>query len=129
MPVCSLHSKMGNLQLWAMIIFLGSPASTASFRLSQHPSAVKFPDHWVSSQIAVGRLGVITEVELSIIPQDMVERLTFETSFAEFVDSMMDLQEDYTEALNGTSPMTVSEVLSDYEGTQVGKYCAFTDNV
>lgn len=62
---------------------------------------------------------MITEVELSIIPQDMVERLTFETSFADFVEKMMDLQEKYTEAVNGTSSRTVADVLSDYEGTQV----------
>ncbi len=71
-------------------------------------------------QIAVGRLGVITEVELSIIPQDMVERVTFDSPFADFVDKMIDLQDDYTEAVNGTSSRTVAEVLSDYEGTQVG---------
>jgi hypothetical protein len=39
-------------------------------------------------QIAVGRLGVITEVELSIIPQDMVERQITTTSFWDFVDAM-----------------------------------------
>ena len=62
---------------------------------------------------------MITEVELSIIPQDMVERLTFETSFADFVEKMIDLQEEYTEAVNGTSSRTVADVLSDHEGTQV----------
>ena len=71
-------------------------------------------------QIAVGRLGVITEVELSIVPQDMVERVTFDSPFADFVDKMIDLQDDYTEAVNGTSSRTVAEVLSDFEGTQVG---------
>lgn len=39
-------------------------------------------------QIGVGRLGVITEVELSIIPQDMVERQITTTSFWDFVDAM-----------------------------------------
>lgn len=61
---------------------------------------------------------MITEVELAIIPQDMVERETFETSFEEFVDRMMDLQEAYLAALNGTTEQTVAEVLAEYEGTQ-----------
>ena len=101
--------------------------SEAELMLSQLLSAVDFSDQGLWFQIAVGRLGVITEVELSILPQDMVERLTFETSFADFVDAMMDLQEDYTEAVNGTSSRTVAEVLSDYEGTQVDKDCALTE--
>lgn len=73
----------------------------------------------VSGQIGVGRLGIITEVELSVIPQDMVGRETYETTFEEFVDRMRELQDDYNEAVNGSSSRTVAEVLSDYEGTQV----------
>ena len=53
------------------------------------------------------------------MPQDMVERVTFETSFEEFVDKMRELQDDYREAVNGTGSRTVADVLSDYEGTQV----------
>ena len=62
---------------------------------------------------------MITEVELSIIPQDMVERETFETSFWDFADKMQELQDDFLEAVNVTSSMTVAEVLAEYEGTQV----------
>lgn len=58
-------------------------------------------------------------MELSILPQDLVERETYETDFRTFVDKMLDLQDDYLEALNGTSPLSVAEVLSEYEGTQV----------
>ena len=38
---------------------------------------------------------------------------------------MQVLQDDYNEALNGTSGRTVAEVLSSYEGTQVCLYPSF----
>lgn len=72
----------------------------------------------VCVQIGVGRLGVITEVELEIVPQDMLEREVFSTSFDDFVAAMKQLQDDYVAALNGSSKSTVADVLSEYEGTQ-----------
>ena len=64
-------------------------------------------------------LGVITEVEMVIMPQDMVEREVTTTDFSAFVEAMQILQEEYNAALNGTGSKTVVEVLAEYEGTQV----------
>lgn len=66
----------------------------------------------------MGRLGVITEVEMVIMPQDMVEREVTTTDFSEFVAAMRVLQEDYNAALSGTGSKSVAEVLAEYEGTQ-----------
>ena len=73
----------------------------------------------LSWQIAVGRLGVITEMELSLIPQDMVTRVVTNMDFWEFVQALHQLQDDYNAALNGTGAQTVAQVLASYEGTQV----------
>ena len=62
---------------------------------------------------------MITEVELSIIPQDMVTRVVTNMDFWEFVQALHQLQSDYNAALNGTGPQTVAQVLASYEGTQV----------
>ena len=62
---------------------------------------------------------MITEVELSIIPQDMVTRVVTDMDFEEFVQALHQLQDDYNAALNGTGPQTVAQVLAKYEGTQV----------
>lgn len=70
-------------------------------------------------QVNVGRLGIVTEVELSIIPQDMVARTVTATDIWGFVDAMKTLEVDYKAALSGTGPRTVAQVLSEYEGTQV----------
>lgn len=71
-------------------------------------------------QVGVGRLGVITEVEMVIMPQDMVERTVTTMDFMDFVEAMQKLQDDYNSAMNGTSKRTVADVLAEYEGTQAG---------
>lgn len=76
------------------------------------------PALWKAVQISVGRLGVITEVELAIMPQDMVARTTDDISFWDFVKILKDLSEEYRAAKNGTSDKTVAEVLAAFEGTQ-----------
>ena len=75
-------------------------------------------------QISVGRLGVITEVEMIIMPQDMVTREVINTEFSVFVKAMQTLQNEYNAALQGTGSKTVVEVLAEYEGTQVRRILA-----
>ena len=70
-------------------------------------------------QVAVGRLGVITEVELRIFQQDMPEHRVTETSSAGMLSNLLDLQHRYKLAVQASNTMAVAEVLAEYEGTQV----------
>ena len=70
------------------------------------------------AQVSVGRLGVITEIEFEIVPQRMVQRDTYTTSFDDFVDAIQALQDEHNEAQEN-GPEAVASVLAAYEGTQV----------
>ena len=70
-------------------------------------------------QVAVGRLGVITEVDLRIFQQDMLERRVTETSSAGMLSNLLDLQHRYKLAIQASNTTAVAEALADYEGTQV----------
>ena len=70
-------------------------------------------------QVAVGRLGLITEVELRIFQQDMLERRVTETSSAVMLSNLLDLQHRYKLAIQASNTTAVAEALAEYEGTQV----------
>ena len=69
--------------------------------------------------MGVGRLGIITEVELMILPQANVSRTGVDLTFPDMVRQIKELQANWTGALAGTNRMTVPEVLDPWEGTQV----------
>lgn len=70
-------------------------------------------------QVSVGRLGIITELEFDIIPQQMLTRLGHNVAWADFQANIVQLQNDYNAVLNGTSPRSIEDVLDPWEGTQV----------
>ena len=70
-------------------------------------------------QVGVGRLGVITEVELMIKPQSMITRQGVNVTWPQFLDSIKELQANWTGAVAGTNGLTTSEVQNVWEATQV----------
>ncbi|MCJ1422974.1 hypothetical protein MMC29_000855 [Sticta canariensis] len=77
------------------------------------------PHLWHAAQTSVGRLGIITEVELMIKPQSMIKRSGYMLSFNEFVAQMRQLQANWTGALAGTNGLTIEQVQDAWEATQV----------
>lgn len=70
-------------------------------------------------QVGVGRLGVITEVELMIKPQTMVQRELVLITWQEFREQLEQLQSDWNAAVAGTDGLTKFEALDAWEGVQV----------
>ena len=69
--------------------------------------------------MSVGRLGIITEVEFDIIPQQLLTRLGHNVAWTDFQAAIVQLQNDYNSVLNGTSSRSIEDVLDPWEGTQV----------
>jgi len=67
----------------------------------------------------VGRLGVLTSVEPSIVQQRPVQRLLQTTSTAEFTAQVKAVQDAYTAALNSGSIIALAAALSQIDETQV----------
>lgn len=80
------------------------------------------------AQVSVGRLGIITELEFELLPQQNLTRLGHSMAFTDFELSVLQLQEDYAAALNGTGNMTIDDVLEPWEGTQARMWLACTRN-
>ena len=64
-------------------------------------------------------MGVITEVELMIKPQSMINRVGINVNFYDFVASIQQLQADWNGAVAGTNGMTTAEVQNSWEAVQV----------
>ncbi len=67
----------------------------------------------------MGRLGVLTSVELSIVQQRPVQRLLQTISAAEFTAQIKAVQDAYTAALSSGSVIALAAALSQIDETQV----------
>ena len=66
----------------------------------------------------MGRLGIITELEFDLVPQQNLTRTGHRLPWGGFVDLLLQLQADYAGVIAGNT--TAAEVLDPWEGTQVG---------
>lgn len=69
-------------------------------------------------QLAVGRLGIVTEIDFKIIPQRLLTRSVVNQTFGEFINWTVDIQDRYKLALASGSEAAISEALSPVDMTQ-----------
>ena len=84
-------------------------------------------------QEAVGRLGIITNVTLSIVPNIQIRRLLDQMSTQAFINQIKSFQATYNQALADDSPVSIADALSEIDETQVTlcrerASCARVDN-
>ena len=77
------------------------------------------PNTEMHAQISVGRLGVITEVDFSIIPQQLLTRSVTNITFADFAKLAATAQDSYKAALQSDSEDAISAALQPLDRTQV----------
>lgn len=70
-------------------------------------------------QLAVGRLGIVTEIDFKIIPQRLLTRTVMTQSFDDFVAWTMAAQERFKAAVASGSQAAVSDSLRAVDQTQV----------
>ena len=70
-------------------------------------------------QISVGRLGVIIEVDFSIIPQQLLTRSVTNITFTDFQKWTATAQDSYKAALQSNSEVAISAALQPLDRTQV----------
>ena len=71
-------------------------------------------------QISVGRLGVITELDFDIIPQQLLTRTLDNLTFSEYQSWITSIQNTYKAALQSGDPGRISAALKPLDRTQVG---------
>ena len=71
-------------------------------------------------QISVGRLGVITELDFKIIPQQLLTRTLDNLTFSEYQSWLTSIQNTYKAALRSGDPSQISAALKPLDRTQVG---------
>jgi len=73
----------------------------------------------------VGRLGVITELHFSIIPQQLLTRMVSNITFSDFQKWISTAQDSYKAALQSGNQASISEALKPLDRTQVcsGRFC------
>ena len=77
------------------------------------------PKPGVHAQISVGRLGVITEVEFRIIPQQLLTRGVTNITFTDFQKWAATAQDSYKTAVQSSDENAISTALQPLDRTQV----------
>ena len=70
-------------------------------------------------QVSVGRLGVITQLTLKIVPQQAVRRAEQDMTIASFADQVKQVQVAYMQAKHTNSSSAVWTALHSLNETQV----------
>lgn len=70
-------------------------------------------------QVSVGRLGVITQLSLSIMPQQAVQRAEQDMTAAQFAQQVKQVQDAYTQAKQTGSSEAIWTALHSLNETQV----------
>ncbi|KAK9839103.1 hypothetical protein WJX74_009638 [Apatococcus lobatus] len=99
-------------QLLALDVVLANGTLTTFTKAS-------YPHLWKALQISVGRLGIITQLTLRIIPQQAVQRSQAQLSDAQFAQQIKLTQDAYTSALDGGNQSLVVAALAQLDETQV----------
>ncbi|CAK0783638.1 hypothetical protein CVIRNUC_006837 [Coccomyxa viridis] len=80
------------------------------------------PHLWRAAQISVGRLGVITELDFEIIPQQLLTRTLDNLTFSEYQSWLTSIQNTYKAALQSGDPSQISAALKPLDRTQLFWY-------
>ena len=80
---------------------------------------VGLTDVCVGVQLAVGRLGIITEIDFKIVPQRLLTRKVVPQTFDAFLEWTLAAQDRYKEAVAGGSEAAISASLAEVDMTQV----------
>jgi len=70
-------------------------------------------------QVSVGRLGIITQLTLSIVPQQAVRRAEQDTTIAQFAQQVKQVQDAYTQAKQTGSTEAIWTALHSLNETQI----------
>lgn len=84
-----------------------------------NPVPIDSPDACSDVQLAVGRLGIITQVTMGIVPNIQVERSLQQLTTQQFIDQIKRTQDKYVQALQEGSSAAVAEALAELDETQV----------
>ena len=78
-------------------------------------------------QVGVGRLGIITKLVMTILPNGQVKRRLQELTIQELIDQVKQTQQDYVNALALDSAAAIQAALDQLDETQVPItiYCAY----
>ncbi|BDA41344.1 probable D-arabinono-1,4-lactone oxidase at N-terminal half [Coccomyxa sp. Obi] len=74
---------------------------------------------WRAGQLAVGRLGIVTEIDFKIVPQRLLTRTVETQSFDDFVAWTMAAQERFKAAVASGSQTAISDSLRAVDQTQL----------
>ena len=74
-------------------------------------------------QVSVGRLGIITQLTMHIVPQQSVQRSMSNITASQFADQMKLVQDAYTQAKASGSAEAIWTALHSLNETQVGRLC------
>lgn len=86
------------------------------------------PHLWKALGVSVGRLGVITEVTLRIVPAEDVTRTSQKLTYNQYVEQLVEAQEAYKEALQSDDPEAITAALAMLDETSMF-WVAPTDTV
>jgi FAD/FMN-containing dehydrogenase len=75
-------------------------------------SPAENPHLWKALGVAAGRLGVITEVTLRIVPAEDVTRTSQKLTYNQYVDQLFEVQEAYKAALQKNDSEAITAALS-----------------
>ena len=70
------------------------------------------PHLWKALGVSVGRLGVITEVTLRIVPAEDIVRTSQELTFSQYVDQLVEAQDAYKAALSKNDSAAITAALA-----------------
>lgn len=98
---------------------VGLKVILANGTLLEFESPTEDPHLWHALAVSVGRLGVITDVTMRIVPNEPVTRIGKEMSFNDFVDELQVTQDAYKAALAANDSAAVDTALSQVDETMV----------
>ncbi|EIE25101.1 hypothetical protein COCSUDRAFT_40439 [Coccomyxa subellipsoidea C-169] len=110
----------GSTMFWGS---LSSQAVRIELALANGTLLVLTPDSnphlWKAGQLAVGRLGIITEIDFKIVPQRLLTRKVVPQTFDAFLEWTLAAQDRYKEAVAGGSEAAISASLAEVDMTQL----------
>ena len=113
----------GSSTQWGSISsqLVGMKVVLANGTLLELKSPEENPHLWNALALSVGRLGVIVEVTLKIVPNELMVRTGREITFNEWVDELHVVQENYKAALAANDSAAADKVLAQIDETMVSE--------
>lgn len=105
-----LHGSLSNQVTSIQAVLANGTLANFSPHSNQHL--------WRAMQVSVGRLGVITQLSLSIMPQQAVQRAEQDMTAAQFAQQVKQVQDAYTQAKQSGSSEAIWTALHSLNETQ-----------